>query len=69
MNDLQAYLIEQENAGTPMELYYPSIEPIETALTSQELAQYAALYTYDPSTTIYNDADSYMEVKYMAKGG
>ena len=43
--------------------------PIETPLTSQELAQYAALHTYSPSTTIFNDADSYMEVKYMAKGG
>lgn len=43
--------------------------PIETTLSSEELAQYAALHTYSPSTTIFNDADSYMEVKYMAKGG
>lgn len=43
--------------------------PIETALSAEQLAAYAALHTYSPSTTIFNDADSYMEVKYIAKGG
>lgn len=50
-------------------IMYAIATPIEKPLTSQELAQYAALRTLSPSTTLYNDADSYMEVKYMAKGG
>lgn len=50
-------------------VYYQLETPIITDLTAEELAQYAALHTYSPSTTIYNDAGSYMEVKYMAKGG
>lgn len=59
-----AYLAEN-----PIVFIYELETPIETPLNSQELDQYTALYTYDPSTTIFNDADSYMEVKYMAKGG
>ena len=35
-------------------------------LTTGELAQYAAIYTNYPSTTVYNDAGAFMEVKYVA---
>ena len=59
-----AYLAEN-----PIVFIYELETPIETPLTSQELAQYAALHTYSPSTTIFNDAGADMEVKYMAKGG
>ena len=39
--------------------------PIETPLSEEELAAYAALYTYRNSTTVSNDAGAYMELEYM----
>jgi hypothetical protein len=56
-------------ADNNINVLYQLITPIETPLSAEELAAYAALHTNYPSTTLYNDADSYMEVKYMAKGG
>lgn len=43
--------------------------PIETDLTPEELAQYSALHTNYPNTTIYNDAGADMEVKYISIEG
>lgn len=40
--------------------------PIETDLTAEELAQYAALHTNYPNTTIYNDSGAGMAVSYVA---
>ena len=40
--------------------------PIETALTEEDKAAFAALYTYKPSTFIYNDAGAYMAAEYVA---
>ena len=40
--------------------------PIETKLTADQLAAYAALHTYKPNTTIYNDAGAYMAAEYVA---
>jgi hypothetical protein len=69
-------LVTQDVAGVkaflnanPINVIYQLITPITTDLSSEELAQYTALRTLSPSTTLYNDAGSYMEVKYMAKGG
>lgn len=50
----------------PTEIYAIAKEPIETDLTSEELAQYDALYMNYPNTTITNDAGAYMEVEYVA---
>ena len=52
-----------------MNIIYILAEENPIPLSAEQLAAYAALHTLSPSTTIYNDADSYMEVKYMAKGG
>lgn len=41
-------------------------DPIEHDLTEDELAQYAALHTNYPNTTIVNDGGAGMEVKYVA---
>jgi hypothetical protein len=62
--DWKAWLAEN-----PITLYYALTEPIYHNLSAEELAQYAALHTNYPSTTIYNDVDAYMEVKYAAIGG
>lgn len=44
---------------------YVLIEPIETDLTAEEIAQYQALCMNYPNTTIINDAGAYMEVEYV----
>lgn len=53
-------------AETNMVVYVALNEPIEHDLTAEELAQYAALHTNYPNTTIYNDGGANMEVKYVA---
>lgn len=40
--------------------------PVEMPLSAEELAQYAALHTNYPNTTIFNDAGADMEVSYAA---
>lgn len=59
--DLIAYLDENETI-----VYYVLATPIETALTEAEIAAYAALRTYKPNTTIYNDAGAFMAAEYVA---
>ena len=39
--------------------------PIEIDLTEEELAAYAALYTYRDNTTVSNDSGAYMELEYV----
>lgn len=38
--------------------------PIETPLSAQELAQFAALHTNKPTTTVFNDGGADMEIRY-----
>lgn len=47
-------------------IYYLLAEPIQTELTAEEIAAYAALHTNYPNTTIYNDAGAYMAAAYVA---
>ena len=65
--------IEQTTAA--LEVYFSSnpvafmaelATPIETPLSAEELAAYAALHTNYPNTTILNDGGAGMEVKYVA---
>lgn len=49
-------------------LYCELKTPIEKPLSAEELAQYAALHTNYPNTTIYNDEGAGMEVKYTSGG-
>lgn len=54
------------NDGTPVGiLQLVCVEPVETPLTAEELAQYAALHTNKPETVVYNDAGAEMEVSYF----
>lgn len=59
--DLISYLDENETI-----VQYALAEPIETELTEAEIAAFAALHTYKPNTTIYNDAGAYMATEYVA---
>lgn len=45
-------------------LTYSIPAPIETPLSEEELAAYAALYTYRDNTTVSNDAGAYMDLEY-----
>lgn len=53
------------NAPTGKALYQLA-EPIETALSAEELAAYASLHTNKPNTTVYNDSCAHMALKYNA---
>lgn len=55
----KAYLAEH-----PIVLLYVLETPIETPLSTEELAAYAALYTYKEHTTVSNDAGAWMELEY-----
>ena len=46
-------------------IYYILATPIETPLSEEELAAYAALHTYRGNTTVSNDASAHMEVEYV----
>ena len=41
------------------------LAPIETPLSEEELAAYAALHTYKNNTTVSNDAGAWMELEYV----
>jgi hypothetical protein len=60
------YVVEQANAGTPITTYYILNEPIETALSEEEIAAFKALHTNYPNTTVLNDAGATMELSYNA---
>ena len=45
--------------------YYPLVTHIESPLSAEELASYAALHTYRDNTTVSNDAGAYMEIEYV----
>lgn len=64
LEEWKAHLAEK-----PVTVLYVLADPIETPLSAEELAQYAALHTNLPNTTIYNDAGAGMEVKYTSIGG
>jgi len=49
----------------PVTVMY-TISPTETPLSAEELAQYAALHTNKPNTTVYNDAGAGMKLEYTA---
>jgi hypothetical protein len=66
VDELKAFLAEQYNAGNPVTIQYALLNPIETPLSAEELAQYAALHTNKPNTTVMNDAGAYMDVEYFA---
>ena len=53
-------------AENPLRVIYALRTPVETALTKEENAAFAALHTYKPNTTIYNDAGAYMAMEYAA---
>lgn len=64
VDKLNEFCKSKYDAGTPLTLYYALTTPIETPLTSDQLAAYKQLHTYKGTTIIDNDAGAYMSVKY-----
>ena len=62
----QAWLDAQAAAGTPVVAVYALSEPIETALTDEEIFSFSQLRSNYPNTTALNDAGAWMEVSYNA---
>lgn len=61
-----AYISSTGELSNGATVLYELPEPIETPIPAEEMAQYAALHTNKPNTTIFNDAGAYMEVEYVA---
>lgn len=66
VEEWKAELAQKYAEGNPVKIAFVFSDPIETPLSAEELAQYAALHTNKPSTTVYNDAGAYMDVEYYA---
>lgn len=59
-------LKELYDAGKPVRVLYQRKTPVETPLSAEELAAYAAMHTNKPNTTVYNDAGAGMKLQYVA---
>lgn len=60
------YLKERHTAGNPVEVLYILENTNPEDLREEAMAAYAALHTNYPNTTVFNDKDAGMEVKYVA---
>ena len=61
LDEWKEYLDENE-----VYVAYAFDTPIETPLSAEELATFAALHTNKPTTTVYNDAGADMAIEYVA---
>lgn len=68
VDELNAFCVQKNMEGTPVEFYY-TMEPIETPLSPEEIAAYKQLHTYNPNTTVINDAGAGMSVGYRKVRG
>lgn len=63
---MKAFALAQYEAGTPVTAAYQLATPIETPLTAEELASFAALHSNKPNTTVFNDGGAEMKLSYVA---
>ena len=61
LDEWKKYLDEKE-----VYVAYALDTPIETPISAEELAQYAALHSNKPNTTVYSDAGADMKLEYVA---
>jgi hypothetical protein len=62
----KSWLAQQYANGTPLEILYVLNTPIETPLSAQELASFAALHSHKPNTTAFNDGGAGLGIAYVA---
>ena len=65
VGEFKALLQRWNTEGKALQVCYALVTPIETPLSEEELAAYAALHTYRGNTTISNDASAHMEIEYV----
>lgn len=53
-------------AESPVTVVYALAQPVETPLSAEELAAFAALHTYQPNTTVFSDSGAGMKLSYVA---
>lgn len=66
LEDWKAWVAQQYANGTPLEVAFQLVNPVETPLTAEELAAFAALHSNKPNTTAFNDAGAEMKLSYVA---
>lgn len=66
INGLKTAMAEAYASGNPYVWMYALEEPIETPLTANQLAYFAAIHTNYPNTTINTDSQAGLEVDYVA---
>ena len=70
LEEWKAWLKAEYDAGTPVEVVYVLEEPVETALSDEEMEAYKALHTYKTHTTIASvdgtEVKPYMVLTYNA---
>ena len=68
IEDWKSFLQQKNEEGNPLTVYYELATPVETNLSPEELAAYAALTTYYPTTNITTDSDpeAGIEAEYVA---
>lgn len=66
VTEWKAWLADKASMGNPVTVLYELATPIETPLTAEALAAYAALHTNKPNTTVYNNAGAGMKLQYVA---
>lgn len=52
--------------GNPITIYYPLAEPIETALTSEQITELKKLKTFKPVTNVFTDDIADVGIEYVA---
>ena len=62
----KAWLAQQHANGTPVTVAYALATPTEEAVSTQELASFAALHSYKPKTTVLSDAGAELGISYIA---
>lgn len=62
----QQWIDQQADSGTPFTVTYILATPIETPLSSAELASFKMVRSNYPTTTVLNDSGAHMAIKYAA---
>ena len=69
VEELNAFCAQKNTEGDPLTIMYVMDTPIETPLSDEELAAYAALRTYDGTTVVATDAPvAGLSARYVADG-
>lgn len=66
LDQWKAWLKAKNDAGMPFSVLYILAEENHIPLSAEQLAAFASLHSNYPNTTVFNDKDAGMEVKYVA---